>query len=121
MNPVGGISELIRLLRLSAQDKTTGAKSYARAHSQRSSAGEGAPQSQSIDQLAARLRSRIQEAEAAGSLSDSIDLFIETVLEWKFRDHDGDLDIPKLAAQVKDILSSDPAVEAELKGLLDKL
>jgi hypothetical protein len=121
VNPVNGITELMRLLRLSGQDRVSRPTAHG-AIANAESKGASAPQYESVEQLISKLKSRIQEAEGKEGVGPGpLDLFVETVLEWKFRDLDEALDLNKLAAQVRDIIAADPEVKAKLEDLLNKL
>lgn len=123
MNPVNGIAELIRLLRLDAQNSTRRAPVQGRSSSAEGrGAGPIPQQAESIEQLMGKLKSRIQGIQGQDGVgTDSLDLFVATVLEWKFRDLDEGLDLDRLAVQVKSIIEADPAVKARLEELLRKL
>jgi ubiquinone biosynthesis protein UbiJ len=121
VNPVSGLTELIRLLRLGAQTKTSRTAGHVSAQPQKKNLREGSPQAESLEQLMGKLKSRISEMTESGTPFNPVDLFVETVLEWKLRDLDGGLDLHGLAAQVREIISADPDVKTKLENLLRKL
>ncbi len=117
MNPINGVAELIRLLQLAGRSKTPSeAAPSARGRSDTAQATRGTAAPEELLQVL-KTRLHAPENQAKGSLN----IFVETVLEWKLKDFSDELDLSKLSAQVKETITQDPAIKAQLEKLLLRL
>ncbi len=117
MNPVTGITELIRLLQTSDRYKTkTGDKT---SNAAKKDEFENVSY-RSSQEVVNKILKEVEELKRDKNDSrDIVDIFVHAIISWKFQDYDENLDLNTLAKQVKEAIFLDPAIKSQLEKIFD--